>query len=77
MLYKPCRAVGGELFSSAGHIVPLFVSHLGYFSATKTGSRGPDVARGPYVAPSCSRGMVGKKGFKHGILLQQESNSIK
>ncbi len=35
--------------------------HLGQkgsFNATKIGSRGLDVARGPYVAPSCSREMV-------------------
>jgi hypothetical protein len=43
---------GGQLFSSAGHIEPFFVSrgpHLGhkaYLNATKIGHRGP------YVAPS-------------------------
>jgi hypothetical protein len=44
--------MGGQLFSSAGHNVSLFVSrgpHLGqkgYFNAAKIGPRGPDVA--PY-----------------------------
>ncbi len=53
---------GGQLFSYAGHIVPFFVfrgphsGQKGYFNATKYGPRGPDVARGPYVAPSCITG---------------------
>ncbi len=53
MLY----ARGGQQFSSAGQIVPLFMPHLGqkgYFNDTKIGLRGPDVACGPYVAPSCA-----------------------
>jgi hypothetical protein len=38
--------------------------HLGQkgnFNATKNGSRGPDVARRPYVAPFCPRGLKEKK----------------
>jgi hypothetical protein len=50
---------GGQLFSSAGHIAPLLVSRGPHFSqkgkvkAKKISLRGPDGARGPYVAPSC------------------------
>ncbi len=48
-----------QLFLSAGHIAPLLVSRGPHFSqkgsvkAKKISLRGPDVARGPYVAPSC------------------------
>ncbi len=58
--YQGCTFVynrGGQLFSFSGHIEPFFVSrgphlgHKGYLNATKIGPRGPDVARGPYVAP--------------------------
>jgi hypothetical protein len=60
---------GGQLFSSAGHIEPSFVSrgpHLGHkglkiLKASKIGPRGPDVARGPYVAPSCLIATVSQK----------------
>ncbi len=54
----------GNFFASAGHIEPFFVSrgphsgHKGYLNATIIGPRGPDVARGPYVAPSCFRLML-------------------
>jgi len=53
--------MGGQLFSSAGHIAPLLVSRGPHFSqkdkvkAKKISRRGPDVANGPYVAPSWSR----------------------
>jgi len=53
---------GGQLFSSAGHIALLLVSRRPHFSqkgkvkAKQISPRGPDVARGPYVAPPASRG---------------------
>jgi hypothetical protein len=55
------RSGGRQQFSSAGHIVPLFVPrgpHLGQtdpFYATEIGPRGPDVVRGPFVALCCVR----------------------
>jgi hypothetical protein len=58
---------GGQLFSSAGHIAPLLVSREPHFSqkgtvkAKKISLRGPDVARGPYVAPSCSTAYAVRK----------------
>jgi hypothetical protein len=83
-------ARGGQLYSSAGHIEPSFVSrgpHLGhkaYLNATKIGPRRPDVARGPYVAPSCSMPYTKKiwalsyktfrRLFRH---LAQSSNGVR